>query len=331
MKLLITYGTRPEWIKIKPILDKLKNTNIQYKTLFTGQHKDLLNTNADFILPNIIDTNKNRLNDIVISILTNISDILNNFTHVLVQGDTTSVLAISLAAFHSKVKVIHLEAGLRTYDNDNPYPEEFNRSAVSKLVSIHLCPTENNKQNLIQEKIQGDIYVIGNTVLDNLTNIKTNYGNDIIITLHRRENHNEIKEWFKIISKIALDNKDLNFILPIHPNPNVYKFKHILEGVNIIDPVPYKEMINLIANCKFIITDSGGIQEEASFLNKKAIVCRKMTERPESINIHSFMCNEYIKLESIFYDINNDYIVNAKCPYGDGNSTEKIINILETL
>ena len=151
-KLLICYGTRPEWIKVKPIIDELKKSNIEYETLFTGQHKDLVAGGADYTLPIINETDGNRLDSIISSIFQSVDDSLQKFTHILVQGDTTSVLALAISSFHRKIEVIHLEAGLRTWDNNNPYPEEFNRSVVSKLASIHLCPTENNKQNLIQEK-----------------------------------------------------------------------------------------------------------------------------------------------------------------------------------
>ena len=150
--LLICYGTRPEWIKVKPIIDELKNSGIEYKTLFTGQHKDLVSNRADYMLPPIVDVSRNRLDNIVSSILKSVDGILDNFDYIMVQGDTTSVLSIAIAAFHRNKKIIHLEAGLRTHDNNNPYPEEFNRSAVSRITDIHLCPTKQSKQNLLAGK-----------------------------------------------------------------------------------------------------------------------------------------------------------------------------------
>tara|TARA_Y100000004_G_scaffold45659_1_gene50111 strand:+ start:890 stop:1906 length:1017 start_codon:yes stop_codon:yes gene_type:complete len=328
-KLLICYGTRPEWIKVKPIIDRLKDTNIQYKTLFTGQHKDLVKESADYMLPMIEDIGNNRLDSIVSGILKSVDGIIDNYDYILVQGDTTSVFSIALAAFHRGKKIIHLEAGLRTYDNNNPYPEEFNRTAVSKMTNIHLCPTQDSVNNLLNEKVPGSIHLVGNTVLDNLVNIDTSYSNNVIVTLHRRENHHQVDKYFNVINKLAENNPTLNFILPIHPNPNVYKHKHILEYVDVINPVPYDEMIKLLANCKIIISDSGGIQEEASFFNKKVIVCREHTERPESVDIHSFLCKSPDDLENMFYDIINDYKINEECPYGDGKSSERIINILK--
>ena len=329
-KLLICYGTRPEWIKVKPIIDKLKESNIEYKTLFTGQHKDLVTDKADYMLPMIEDIGNNRLDSIVSGILKSVDGIIDNYDYILVQGDTTSVFSIALAAFHRGKKIIHLEAGLRTYDNNNPYPEEFNRSAVSRMADIHLCPTNHSADNLMDEGVEGAIYVVGNTVLDNLVDIETSYNNNIIVTMHRRENHFQIKEYFKVINKLAGDNKHLNFILPIHPNPNVYSHKNILTNVDVINPVSYNEMLKLLSECSMIISDSGGIQEEASFFNKKVIVCRKVTERPESVGIHSFLCDSPNKLESMFYDIVNDgYEINEKCPYGDGKSAEKILEVFK--
>ena len=227
--ILICYGTRPEWIKVKPIIDEMRKDVLPFKTLFTGQHTNIVDNLADFNLK-INDIGDNRLNNIVSEILNSESDIFNNITHILIQGDTTSVLSLALNAYHRKIKIIHLEAGLRTYNFDNPFPEEMNRQLVSRISDIHLCPTELNKKNLISEKCGGQIYVVGNTVLDNIKNINTTYGNTVLVTLHRRENHDNIKNWFQEISNIAKRYTDLKFILPIHPNPNVKKYQHILSN-----------------------------------------------------------------------------------------------------
>lgn len=327
-KLLVCYGTRPEWIKVKPILDRLKDSGINYSTLFTGQHKDLVTEAADYMLPDIKEVSSNRLDSIISEVFKSVDGIIDRYDYVLVQGDTTSVFAIALSSFHRGKKVIHLEAGLRTFDIGNPFPEEFNRTAVSKITDIHLCPTEFSAENLKNEKVPGKIHVVGNTVLDNLVDVETSYSNDIIVTLHRRENHFQINKYFEVINKLAKDNPTLNFVLPIHPNPDVYKHKDILKYVNVINPVPYDSMITLLSNCRMIISDSGGIQEEASFFNKKVIVCRKLTERPESVGTHSFLCKSPEKLEDMFYAIIKDYKINEKCPYGDGTSSEKIVKIL---
>lgn len=328
--LLICYGTRPEWIKIKPLLNSLKSFKIPFKTLFTGQHENLVEEKADFNLK-VENISNNRLNNLCINNL-NISDeIFNNIKYVLVQGDTTTVLSLCINCFHRKIKIIHLEAGLRTYNFDNPFPEEMNRQIVSRIVDIHLCPTKTNKQNLLNEKCSGDIYVVGNTVLDNLRDINTMYDDIVIMTLHRRENHDIINKWFLEFSKISAAYRNIKFILPIHPNPNVLRYKHLLTNIDVIESQPHDNMINILSRCKLIITDSGGLQEEGSFLNKKIIVCRKITERPESLGVHSFLCQEPNLLKDMFDKLINDYIINAKCPYGDGYSSDKIINIIKNL
>lgn len=323
--ILLSYGTRPEYIKIKPLFRDLK----EYRVLFTGQHKNIVDTSkVDYFLE--IKEGGNRLDSIVQSCLNN-DHIFKDITHVLVQGDTTSALAIALSAFHRQIKVIHLEAGLRTWDKENPYPEETNRQIISSISDIHLCPTEQNKKNLLTEKRSGDIYVVGNTGLDNIDRSGITYDPLILITLHRRENHLIIDKYFEVIEKLANDNEQLKFIIPIHPNPNVIKHRNIFKTVNVINPVDHDEMINMIKKCLFVISDSGGLQEECSFLNKKVIVCRKVTERPESVGIHSFMCEDPSKLSDIFYDIYFNYKVNSPCPYGDGKSAEKISNILNKI
>jgi UDP-N-acetylglucosamine 2-epimerase (non-hydrolysing) len=247
---------------------------------------------------------------------------------VLVQGDTASTYAVALAAFNHDVKVVHLEAGLRTHDIRNPYPEEAYRQMISRITDIHLCATHNNKENLIAEKCVGDKYVIGNTVLDNLTDLKPTYGNEVLVTMHRRENHAIMDKWFTEINKLAANNKDLLFTIPLHPNPNVQKHRKLLYNIDIVEPLEYEEMIERISNCRFIISDSGGIQEEASFLNKKVIVCRKFTERTESVGVHSFLCKKPQDLSHLFDKIYNDFKVNQKSPYGDGCASQRIYNIL---
>jgi UDP-N-acetylglucosamine 2-epimerase (non-hydrolysing) len=325
--ILYCYGTRPEYIKIKKIISL--SEDIDHKILYIEQHSDLVIGNFDYKIR--IQDGPNRLNSIISSVVESFSKLEIEADYVIVQGDTASAFAVSVAAKNQKIKVIHLEAGLRTYDFDNPYPEEIYRQLISRIADVHFCPTESNKQNLLNEKVGGEIFVVGNTVLDNLNKGNIEYNNIIPITLHRRENHENIKEWFLEIDELARENKNLKFILPIHPNPNVIKHKDVLKFVEVIPPLDHDEFINLIKKCKFIISDSGGIQEEASFLSKKVIVCRKITERTESIGNSSFLCDSPKKLKSIFNMINNDYILNYESPYGDGKSSEKIIEIIKKL
>jgi UDP-N-acetylglucosamine 2-epimerase (non-hydrolysing) len=330
--ILVAYGTRPEWIKIKPLIKEFKNSNLKYKTIFTGQHKDLVNNNADYNIT-MGNISENRL-DNIINNCTNLPDeLFMGVTHVLVQGDTSSALGLALTAFHRKIKVIHLEAGLRTYDYNNPYPEEINRQLIARVSDINLCPTEDNLKNLINEKVMGESYLVGNTALDNLLNYKEKliYNDIVLITLHRRENHDKIDEWFTEINKLSDEFPNIRFVLPIHPNPNVIKHKNILTNVDIIEPLKHDELLDLLVKCKLVITDSGGLQEECSFLNKKCLVCRETTERPESIGITTFMVKSVNNLNNIFNEHIYNYEINTTSPFGDGFASKKIINILKKM
>jgi len=327
--ILIVYGTRPEWIKIKPLITQFKNKNIPHKTIFTGQHKDLVSNDADYNIT-MADISQNRL-DNIINNCTNLPDeLFIGVTHVLVQGDTSSALGLALTAFHRKIKVIHLEAGLRTYDYNNPYPEEINRQLIARVSDINLCPTEDNLKNLINEKVMGESYVVGNTGLDNLLDYKEKlvYDDIVLITLHRRENHDKIDKWFTEINKLAWEYPNIKFVLPIHPNPNVIKHKNILTNVDIIEPLKHNELLDLLVKCKLVITDSGGLQEECSFLNKKCLVCRETTERPESIGITTFMVKSVNNLNNIFNEHIYSYEVNTLSPFGDGFASQKITEVL---
>lgn len=328
MRILICVGTRPEWLKIKPIVNLLDES--EYELLFTGQHIDLL-SEIDFDYKINILGNGNRLSDIVSSCLLAMSKL--EYDYVLVQGDTASAFGCALSSFHNKVKIIHLEAGLRTYDSNNPYPEESYRQMISRIADINFCPTELSYNNLKSENVFGKSYVVGNTVLDNLVDYKKNviYGNKVLVTLHRRENHDIMDLWFKNLNIVANNNPELKFILPIHPNPNVLKHRDILsDNIEVIDPLSHNELVDILVNCRFVITDSGGIQEEATFFNKISIVCRKTTERPEGIKTgHLHLCDNPDKLNYYVSNIaNNNFMITDNCPYGDGNSSERIVKIL---
>jgi len=330
--LLISFGTRPEYLKLKLVMDNFDNNNHSYCVLFTGQHSDLLPSEAlSYVNMHLtIKDNPNRLDSIVASMMNN-DEIFANIDYVLVQGDTTSTFAIALAAFHRKIKVIHLEAGLRTYDFENPYPEEMNRQLVSRIADIHLCPTELDKQHLLNEQVRGKIHVVGNTVLDSLLYLTPSYNNEVLITMHRRENHQIIPEWFDEFESLADANPDLKFTLLSHPNPNIQSHLHRLKMVEVIPPLSHKELIEKLKTCRFIITDSGGLQEESCFLNKKSIVCREKTERQAGVGIWSTLCPKPGDLKSIFNKIKIDYKPQSAlvCPYGDGKSSQKIYNILK--
>ncbi len=328
--ILFCYGTRPEYIKIKKLIESCEGV-IPYKVLYVTQHKDIVLGDFDYKLV-IDDLCDNRLNSIMASVFLNFKEeFLKDVTHILVQGDTATALSLSLIGLHYKKEVIHLEAGLRTYDYNHPYPEEMYRQLISRVSNYNLCPTESNKLNLENEKVQGQNFVVGNTVLDNLDKDNISYEDKVLITLHRRENHEQMSEWFNEINQLAIENPQLVFTLPIHPNPNVLKHKHILSHVNVVDPMSHNDFIKEFKSSKILISDSGGVQEEAAFLNKKVIVCREKTERPESVGKTSFICKKPIDLKGIFYDIINDFDTQYECPYGEGDSCDKIVEIFKKI
>ena len=329
--IVFSYGTRPEYIKVNPLIQEFKKQGLPYKVLFTGQHTDLVkSTEIDFIFS--IDDQKadNRLSQIFINILEQFEKLpLEVISGILVQGDTTSAFAVAVAAFNYKIPVIHLEAGLRTYDAFNPYPEEFNRKSIAALATVHLCPTLSSEDNLLKEGITDNVHRVGNSVLDNLVNIPTSSSNKVIVTLHRREKHNELHHWFEEIDLLAKENPQLSFILPAHPNPNVQKHLHLLENVKVVKPYDHEEFLTELASCKAIITDSGGIQEEAAFFKKPCIVCRDYTERTEGLDTLAFLCPSYENLKKIFDQSINLDLNDVECPYGDGKTSSKAAKILK--
>ena len=323
---LFVFGTRPEWLKIKPILEKLGEGN--YKLLFTGQHPDLLKDISVNYHILINDNGTSRLDQLVYNCISQFPN--DKFSGVLVQGDTASAFACSIAAFHRSLKIFYLEAGLRSYNLNHPFPEEGYRQMIARIADVNFAPTDLSKSNLEAERVNGKTFVVGNTILDNLVKYKQGlYGNDVLVTLHRRENHNCIEEWFHEIEKLAQCHPELNFILPIHPNPNVYVHRNLLNKVKVVEPLTHHNTIELIRNCKTIITDSGGLQEEGSFFNKKVIVCRLTTERPEGISTgHLYLCKSPDHLAKMFESVLIEPNVSNPCPYGDGNASQKIVNII---
>lgn len=325
--ILICFGTRPEWLKIKPIVSLLGKN--KYKLLFTGQHPDLLkDVEVDYRIQ--VGESQNRLDQLISDCMLQFPK--GDFNSVLVQGDTASAFACALAAFNRQLKIYYLEAGLRSYNMQHPYPEEAYRQMIARIADINLAPTELSKSNLQNEKTSGTSFVVGNTVLDNLLEYKDQceYQNKVLVTLHRRENHYWMEQWFIELEKLASENPELEFILPIHPNPNVQKYKYILSKVKTVQPLSHEELLKVLVKCKLVITDSGGLQEEGSFFNKKVIVCRTTTERPEAIETgHLYLCNTPRDLPLLFGTLKNNYYINDICPYGDGHSSKKVIQILQ--
>jgi len=328
MKVLICFGTRSEWIKLKPLI-KLMDKK-EYELLFTGQHPDLLSDiKADYSIQ--LPTNyNNRLNTIMAECMLQFPT--KNFSAVVVQGGTSSTLGCALAAYNRNIKVIHLEAGLRTEDIENFYPEEGYRQMISRISSINFCPTSTSFGHLISERVEGEGFVVGNTVLDHLTEYesKREYTNKILITLHKKENHKLLDTWFKEINNVAINNPELEFIFINHPNPIVKKYTSLFTNVTLLDPLPHLDLINILLKCKLVITDSNGVMEEASYFNKKIIVCKKKLDRPESLySGHSYMCPTPENLLPLFNKLINDHQIQIRCPYGEGRTSPDIYEIIK--
>lgn len=323
-KVLICFGTRPEWLKVKPLVETLDN----YQLLFTGQHKDLLaDIEVDYRIE--IGDKTNRLDQIISDCLIQFPE--GDFDTVLVHGDTVSALACAIAAFSRKKRIVHLEAGLRSHDLKQPYPEEGYRQMISRIADINFAPTELSAQNLKDENVLGVTHIVGNSVLDNLLPLKDKaiYGNKVLVTLHRWENHIWMDKWFKEVNQLAIDNPNLEFTIPLHHHPEVRKHKDLLTHVNIVPSLPHNELLELMLESKLIISDSGGLQEEGTFFNKKVIVCRDVTERPEGIETgHLHLCSFPEDLSNLFYKLINDYEINTKCPYGEGNTAKLVKELL---
>lgn len=321
------YGTRPEYIKLLPVARALNDKNIEYELVQIQQHTDLLR-NCEYDLRIRVNTSPVgnvicRLNDIFHAAL---GMKLKCYKYVVVQGDTSTAAAVALSAFNQGVPVMHVEAGLRTYDKKNPYPEETNRRIISALASVHYCPTDFDADNLLAEGFaDDDIVLTGNTVIDNLVGREATKGNTIIVTMHRRENQPHLREWFSQIEALACEHPDYEFIFPMHPSPQVQKHRDIFNQVQVIDPVDHETMLDMIASCHCVITDSGGMQEECSFFRKRCFVCRAVTERPCAGQV---LCKTPEILHKKF---NSEFMVefDRPTPFGDGHAGEKIAEHIE--
>jgi UDP-N-acetylglucosamine 2-epimerase len=300
--ILVAYGTRPEVIKLFPVIMELERQGLPFQTLFSGQHTDLYEDVKDLVpapdhsfAGTFAGRKKhNTLANTYLKIAGDAERLFaaNRFSTLIVQGDTTTALALAHMAYYNKIRIAHVEAGLRTFDLDNPYPEEFNRTVISQIADFNFAPSAQAVSNLKKSGV-GNIHQVGNTVIDAVLFMKRKLGmkvkrsNQVLVTLHRRENHSIMDILFGELQKIAGEYPGLEFILPIHPNPNVLKHKHILKSPNIrvIPPVDYPAMLRIISSARFIISDSGGIQEEATCFKKKIIIVREKTERPEVVEV----------------------------------------------
>ncbi len=360
-KIMLVFGTRPEAIKMCPLVNELKTReNIQTIVCVTGQHRQMLDQvlNAFDVKPDYdlsIMKDRQTLFDVTANILMKIKEVLEGEKPdiVLVHGDTSTTFVTALACFYLQIPVAHVEAGLRTYNIYSPFPEEFNRQAVGLVSKFNFAPTEMSKNNLLKEgKDPDSIYVTGNTAIDALkTTVRKDYTHPqlewakdsklILITAHRRENLGEpMEHMFRAILRVCEEHKDVKVIYPIHMNPVVREIANKILGNNdrirIIEPLEVLDFHNFLANSYMILTDSGGIQEEAPSLGKPVLVMRDTTERPEGIAAGT------LKLvgtdEEVIYqnfkellenqDVYNS-MANAANPYGDGFACKRIADILE--
>ncbi len=360
-KVLVVFGTRPEAIKMCPLVKELKTrTSLETIVCVTGQHREMLDQvlTAFEVVPDIdlsIMKAKQTLFDVTINILEKMKKVLENVRPdiVLVHGDTSTTFVTALACFYMQIPVGHVEAGLRTYNIDSPFPEEFNRQAVGIVSKFNFAPTEMSRNNLLKEgKNPDSIYVTGNTAIDALaTTVKKNYthkqldwvANDrlIMITAHRRENLGEpMRNMFRAIKRIIDEHPDIKAIYPIHKNPVVREAAQEIFGetdrIRIIEPLEVLDFHNFLAKSYMILTDSGGIQEEAPSLGKPVLVMRDTTERPEGIKAGTLKLvgtDEEIIYQSFKELLDNEMsyqaMSQASNPYGDGTASKQIADILE--
>lgn len=364
IKVMSVFGTRPEAIKMAPLVKTLAaRENIESICCLTGQHREMLDSVMHiFQLKGDYDLNimqkQQTLSSITTRTLLGMDSVLDEAQPdlVLVHGDTSTTFAGALAAFYHKVPVGHVEAGLRTYDKYSPFPEEMNRTLVGDLATLHFSPTNANAANLRREAVQGEIFVTGNTVIDAMkTTVREDYRfstqelNEldfvnhrvIVLTCHRRENYGQpMHDILSAVREVVRRHENVEVVYPVHLSPAVRQCaKEELGGVervHLIDPVDVEEMHNLMARCYFVMTDSGGLQEEAPALGKPVLVLRRETERPEAVTAGT------VKLAGV----EHDRIVEMACellekpesyaamahavnPYGDGNACERIADAIE--
>lgn len=365
MKVMTVFGTRPEAIKMAPLVKKLEETEgIESILCVTAQHREMLDQVLDLfeLVPdydlNIMKPNQT-ISMITSNVLIGLEEVLRKERPdiVLVHGDTTTTFATALACFYQQIKVGHVEAGLRTHDKYSPYPEEINRVLTGHIADLHFAPTPANQKNLTGEGIpEENIFITGNTVVDALLQVagkpyefqeetlkKLDFENKRIVTVtcHRRENLGEnMENIFGAIRSIALEFDDVEIVYPMHMNPKVREVANrVLMGtdrVHLIEPLQYQPFVNLMAKSYLIITDSGGMQEEAPSLGKPVLVVRKETERPEAVEAGTVKLagveEEHIYAmtkELLSSQDSYEKMAFAVNPYGDGHAAERIVDLLK--
>ena len=360
-KIMLVFGTRPEAIKMCPVVNELKSRkNIETIVCVTGQHRQMLDQvlEAFNVVPDYdlsVMKERQTLFDVTVNVLQGMKAVLEKVKPdiVLVHGDTSTTFVTALACFYLQIPVGHVEAGLRTHNIFSPYPEEFNRQAVSIVSSLNFAPTELAKQNLLSEgRDVASIHITGNTAIDALqTTVRADYTHEqlewakdsrlILITAHRRENLGEpMRHMFRAIKRIVEEHQDIKVIYPIHMNPVVRETANEILGnddrIRIIEPLEVLDFHNFLANSYLVLTDSGGIQEEAPSLGKPVLVMRDTTERPEGIAAGTLRLvgtdeeNIYNNFK-LLLENEEEYrkMSQASNPYGDGKASKRIADILE--
>lgn len=366
-KVMLVFGTRPEAIKMAPLVKAFESDNEHFNTVVcvTGQHREMLDQVLDIfhITPqydlNIMKKGQD-LYDVTSRILTSLRDVLQEAKPdiVLVHGDTTSTMAAALAAFYQQIPVAHVEAGLRTHNILSPWPEEMNRQITARIASYHFAPTAESRKNLLNEGIKDEqIFITGNTVIDALhyvmreLNISSQCSPTdkriVLVTGHRRENFGDNLEHIcKAIRTLAWQFPDVDFIYPMHPNPSVRTAINDIFGITsntnhaqnirLIEPLDYLDFIRLLSKATIVLTDSGGIQEEAPALGKPVLVMRNTSERPEAIEAGTskLVGADYYKIVNEVSELlnnHNAYMTMSKAvnPYGDGHACNRILEILK--
>lgn len=362
MKAAVVFGTRPEAIKMAPVVKELERQKLDHVVIVTAQHREMLDQKLEVfgIEPDydldIMQHNQD-LFYVTAAVLNEIKPILMKEKPdvLLVQGDTTTTFAASLAAYYLKIPVGHVEAGLRTWNKYNPFPEELNRQLTTRLTTFHFAPTEWGRQNLLREGVsQGDIFVTGNTVIDALLMIvdpeyqfaeptlkSIDFTKKIILlTTHRRENFGKpMEQVFSACRELVGANRGVELIYPVHPNPNVQKSAEAIlsgvEAIHLIEPLEYRHFVQLMNKSYLILTDSGGVQEEAPSLGKPVLVLRTTTERPEAIDAGTaklvgtdkdkiireaqLLLTDQVAYEEMSTKVN---------PYGDGKAASRIVDVI---
>ena len=359
--IMLVFGTRPEAIKMCPVVNELKSRkNLETIVCVTGQHRQMLDQvlEAFDVVPDYdlsVMKERQTLFDVTVNVLQGMKEVLEEVMPdiVLVHGDTSTTFVTALACFYLQIPVGHVEAGLRTHNIFSPYPEEFNRQAVSIVSSLNFAPTELAKQNLLSEgRDVASIHITGNTAIDALqTTVRADYTHEqlewekdsrlILITAHRRENLGEpMRHMFRAIKRIVEEHQDIKVIYPIHMNPVVRETANEILGnddrIRIIEPLEVLDFHNFLANSYLVLTDSGGIQEEAPSLGKPVLVMRDTTERPEGIAAGTLRLvgtdeeNIYNNFK-LLLENEEEYrkMSQASNPYGDGKASKRIADILE--